>query len=508
MRKSRFTEAQIGETNGPPTSEASPKRGRVLVLGGGGAKGAYEFGCLKAFRKHEICFDAVAGTSVGALNAIIWSTGQFDLGEALWKRLNFSTTFTYALLNPQRYPLSVLRAVAYVFVALRLLWATYEGYPIPGGRPVVLIATALATLPWVLGAIWTRTDPSNFCLFAAGALFTGFGLWRSLISHRFSRYEWLAYASLFPLIGVVTLPQIVFFFTEVTPQLRSHLGEPSSIVLSYILVMGTLVMELVLSIRLILMLMPWLDRTTSPFRDATVLGSSQLAALIQEILSAPLRIRTVVTMARRVDVFDPDNPRWWHDDPDMPGAKKYPDATTTWTPIYQDLSEVDKETAVRCCLASAALPFGIVQPVEVLSHTLVDGGVADNTPVFPFMNDKDIREIYVVLVERIRRARDTAIAIGATPETWAKRDRDIRIVDFAIPRSYPIFSDPPYQIRERPPKWFSVRQLEHMPSVKIFSPSSSLGGVLSGTLNFDGQYAQQLIERGYQDTLSTLECTP
>jgi predicted acylesterase/phospholipase RssA len=37
---------------------------RALVLCGGGAKGAYAFGCLKAFRERNIHFDAVAGTSV------------------------------------------------------------------------------------------------------------------------------------------------------------------------------------------------------------------------------------------------------------------------------------------------------------------------------------------------------------------------------------------------------------------------------------------------------------
>lgn len=54
---------------------------RALVLAGGGAKGAYAFGCLRAFRRCGIRFDAVTGTSVGALNALIWSAGAFREGR-------------------------------------------------------------------------------------------------------------------------------------------------------------------------------------------------------------------------------------------------------------------------------------------------------------------------------------------------------------------------------------------------------------------------------------------
>jgi hypothetical protein len=43
-----------------------------LALGGGGAKGAYQAGCLKALEELDFSeFDAVAGTSVGALNAAL-----------------------------------------------------------------------------------------------------------------------------------------------------------------------------------------------------------------------------------------------------------------------------------------------------------------------------------------------------------------------------------------------------------------------------------------------------
>jgi NTE family protein len=43
----------------------------VLVLQGGGSLGAYECGVYKAFERHGIEFDIIAGTSIGAVNAAI-----------------------------------------------------------------------------------------------------------------------------------------------------------------------------------------------------------------------------------------------------------------------------------------------------------------------------------------------------------------------------------------------------------------------------------------------------
>src|ERR671926_138362 len=45
----------------------------VLVMQGGGSLGAYECGVYKTLAKHDIKFDIVSGTSIGALNAAIIS---------------------------------------------------------------------------------------------------------------------------------------------------------------------------------------------------------------------------------------------------------------------------------------------------------------------------------------------------------------------------------------------------------------------------------------------------
>lgn len=55
-----------------------------LALEGGGAKGAYHMGVVKAYFEEGYYFDGVVGTSIGALNGAIIAQGDFELGYELW----------------------------------------------------------------------------------------------------------------------------------------------------------------------------------------------------------------------------------------------------------------------------------------------------------------------------------------------------------------------------------------------------------------------------------------
>lgn len=58
-----------------------------LVLGGGGAKGAYHIGVLKALQQYHIQVDIVTGTSIGALIGCMVASNQVDKAIALWENL-------------------------------------------------------------------------------------------------------------------------------------------------------------------------------------------------------------------------------------------------------------------------------------------------------------------------------------------------------------------------------------------------------------------------------------
>ena len=68
----------------------------ALVLGGGGAKGAYEIGVIDALEELGIRAGSVYGVSIGALNAAMYAQGDMEKAEALWASIRLSD-----LLSPE-----------------------------------------------------------------------------------------------------------------------------------------------------------------------------------------------------------------------------------------------------------------------------------------------------------------------------------------------------------------------------------------------------------------------
>ncbi|WP_027090320.1 patatin-like phospholipase family protein [Thomasclavelia saccharogumia] len=63
---------------------------QALVLAGGGAKGAYQAGCIKALQEMNYEFDIVTGTSIGALNALLVVQQDYESLYQLWDKINIS----------------------------------------------------------------------------------------------------------------------------------------------------------------------------------------------------------------------------------------------------------------------------------------------------------------------------------------------------------------------------------------------------------------------------------
>lgn len=61
----------------------------ALVLEGGGARGAYQVGSIRALSEFGYEFDTVVGTSIGAINAAFIAQGDIDKLEELWNTLSF-----------------------------------------------------------------------------------------------------------------------------------------------------------------------------------------------------------------------------------------------------------------------------------------------------------------------------------------------------------------------------------------------------------------------------------
>ena len=75
----------------------------ALALEGGGAKGAFHMGAVKALLKEGYTFDAVAGTSIGALNGAIIAQGDFEIGYKWWESLDTSLLFDVEQAHIQKF---------------------------------------------------------------------------------------------------------------------------------------------------------------------------------------------------------------------------------------------------------------------------------------------------------------------------------------------------------------------------------------------------------------------
>jgi len=64
-----------------------------LALEGGGVKGAFHMGAVKALLEEGYEFGGVTGTSIGALNGAIIVQGDFEAGYKLWENIDASLLF-------------------------------------------------------------------------------------------------------------------------------------------------------------------------------------------------------------------------------------------------------------------------------------------------------------------------------------------------------------------------------------------------------------------------------
>ena len=61
-----------------------------LVLGGGGAKGAYQAGALKAMKEANLIKNItyVSANSIGTINALMFMSDKIDESYDIWLKIN------------------------------------------------------------------------------------------------------------------------------------------------------------------------------------------------------------------------------------------------------------------------------------------------------------------------------------------------------------------------------------------------------------------------------------
>ena len=95
--ESLYTEVppvKTGESGSPEWKQYGPDD-VGLVLSGGGGKGAYQIGVLRALKEEGKldAVSAVAGTSIGAVNAVLFAQDDYDRAYQTWDDINMGVLF-------------------------------------------------------------------------------------------------------------------------------------------------------------------------------------------------------------------------------------------------------------------------------------------------------------------------------------------------------------------------------------------------------------------------------
>jgi predicted acylesterase/phospholipase RssA len=150
-----------------------------LLLCGGGAKGAYQIGCWKALREAGLDrFAAIAGSSVGAMNAVLVGSGRYEKGDETWRRIRPRDVIGVTTAGAWSLPLWMVAAIGSEFSPLKLTrfadTTAHECRVRRRAYPLACAAAAAALLwlarAWVPGAVRVSVEILSIFCAAAGLL--------------------------------------------------------------------------------------------------------------------------------------------------------------------------------------------------------------------------------------------------------------------------------------------------------------------------------------------------
>lgn len=168
--------------------------------------------------------------------------------------------------------------------------------------------------------------------------------------------------------------------------------------------------------------------------------------------------------------------------------------------VYPSLNRTETTAAAtEILLQSAALPE--VFPMrKVAGDEYVDGGVADNTPIFGLAGVQTRSIIVIYLDHRMNRVLDLykrshfGMFFSKDQALWT-RSSGLRSRE--VPRLREI-------ARRRGEKWEDFEGWFYGVELIPIIPSKSLGNFITGTLNFTTRKANRLMAEGYEDTLNQI----
>ncbi len=415
-----------------------------LVLAGGGGKGAYEGGVLLALYDCGLDrYDAIAGTSVGALNAAL-AHQLFDTKD------RHVVTRLWGDLSPRRV----------------LSWSVFRT---PLGFLVRIGVFLSALVPWLPARLMAVLENKS----SAQA-----NEWAGIL------YRLQTLAVIVPFGIVLAIVLVILLILH---------GWPLALSYGVNLAIGILFVSSL-----------FLKSRDAVGRYLSLASNAPLLRTIRENIDVTALRRenppVYCTMARESSWWDPFEVSDWSNVSD--GATRRSQA-----PVYLSLADATSdEEAMEWLLQTAALPE-IFPRKPIRGQYAVDGGITDNVPIYPVAAHKPDRIFVVYLNHRLTRnnwlytdeaARTWWMAEHKALSELVTRQQANAVRQHYIAKHGPVGHEKPRLIPLEPRL---ISREQFLPIV----PNVSLGNLLTGTLNFTTKKARRLLMLGYRDTLLWIE---
>lgn len=464
----------------------------ALVLGGGGAKGAYQVGVWRALEEYKRTnFKAIAGTSVGALNALLFATTDSKSAISTWMKLaDFG----------RRSPRWQTSAIAWISTIAIFI------------TPLLIVLSVLCL--WRLSPAEIRQK--YFFVLAIALAIGASGILSVLIEWNrlwgpiapLSNLQMTCLVPLFALPCGMPLMYCVFA-THYLEFGKWHLvsGIARFLIAGFVYLCGEGAWGWYTT---------WFRNQYQKAMGSSLLDRQSLELLVNEQLQATEEkteswksTDVIATVAKYCKFWDPSCPK-----PESintvvsrpPGC-----IVDGWIPQYFNVTNMTREQRRRIFLESAALPFVFPNSYEK-EVSYCDGGITDNLPIAPVLSGAGFDLVIAVALSPMRRVGSKKL-YKRLDAAWGNFLKGIVI---ANPHN-PLPTTEEAEERQRG-AYFSrfeltkpSRHINTTPIVLI-SPAWPLALIklpifkfFTGTLHFEAKMFELWIEQGYKDARKALD---
>lgn len=111
-------------------------------------------------------------------------------------------------------------------------------------------------------------------------------------------------------------------------------------------------------------------------------------------------------------------------------------------------------------------------------HIYIDGGIIDNCPILPILNQEGIDEIYIVILDYCKDDEDACKKSGITKDKLIHKNKLLKLSTYPKPQNLKSYSEV-YDLKKNKPN-ISYSVANESSKLILIYPKKKIGGWFSG----------------------------